>query len=68
MFKTAKHTLALAVVVATAAAPSSALADTPTSSGSAPTVSEIVVTKTVDSPTPKVVQTSVTGNYIAPAT
>ena len=67
MFKTAKHILALAVVVATAAAPSSALADTPTPSGSAPTVSEIVVTKTVDSPTPKVVQTSATGNYIAPA-
>ncbi len=67
MFKSAKHILAAAVVVATAAAPSSVLADTPTSSGSAPTVSEIVITKTVNPPTPKVVQTSVTGKYIAPA-
>ncbi len=67
MFNTAKRIFAAAVVVATAAAPSSALADTPTSSGSAPTVSEIVITKTVNSPTPKVVQTSVSGEYIAPA-
>ena len=67
MFKTAKHILAAAVVLATAAAHSSAIADPPTSSGSAPTVSEIVVTKTVDPPTPKVVQTSATGKYIEPA-
>ncbi len=67
MFKTPKHILAAVVVVAAVARPSSALADTPTSSGSAPTVSQIVITKTVNPPTPKVVQTSVPGTYTAPA-
>lgn len=64
MFNTTKYILAAAVVIVAAAAPSGVLADTPASSGSAPTVSQIVVTKTVDPPTPKIVQTTVTGKYI----
>lgn len=66
MFKTAKHIVA-AVVIFAAAAPSCVLADTPSSSGSAPTASQIVITKVVDPPTPKIVPTSVAGKYIVPA-
>ena len=53
MFNTTKYILAAAVAIVAAAAPSGVLADTPTSSGSAPTVSQIVVTKTVDPQTPR---------------
>jgi Type VI secretion system effector, Hcp len=67
MFKSAKHILAAAAVVVIVAAPSSAFADPPPSSGSAPTVSEITVTKRADASSPKLFQTSVTGKYIAPA-
>ncbi|HEY1520802.1 MAG TPA: hypothetical protein VGF91_30545 [Solirubrobacteraceae bacterium] len=67
MFNTIKYILAAAVVTVAAAAPSGVLADTPAASSSAPTVSQIVVTKTVDAPTPKVVRTAVTGKYIVPA-
>ena len=66
MFRTAKHILATAVAIVFAAAPSIALADTPQTSGSAPTVSEITVTQTVDAPSPTVLQACVTGRNIAP--
>jgi hypothetical protein len=60
MFRTAKHILAVAVVIGTAAVPSTALADTAPSSNSAPAVSQIKVVKTVDASSAKLVQTSVT--------
>ncbi len=66
MFRTGRHILATAVAVVCAAAPSIALADTPASSGSAPTISEITVTKTVDAPSPQLLQASVTGKNITP--
>jgi hypothetical protein len=64
MFRTAKHILSAAVVIGLTALPSAALADTP--SGSAPAISQITVTKSVDPPTPRLIQTSVTGKYVAP--
>jgi hypothetical protein len=60
MFRTAKHILAVAVVIGTAAVPSTALADTAPSSNSAPAVSQIKVIKTVDASSARLVQTSVT--------
>ena len=67
MLKIAKHIRAATVVVVVVAAPSSAFADPPLSSGSAPTVSEIIVTKPADVSSLKLFQTSVTGKYMAPA-
>lgn len=67
MFRTTKHILAAGVAVAVAAVPSIALADPPASSGSVPTASQITVIKTVDAPSPKLVQASVAGRNIAPA-
>jgi type VI protein secretion system component Hcp len=64
MFRTAKHTFAAAVVIVTAAAPSTAFADTPPSSGSGPAISEIVVTKSVDASSPKLYQTAATGTIL----
>jgi hypothetical protein len=58
MFRTAKHILAIAVAIGTAAVPSTALADTAPASNSAPTVSQIIVTKTVDASSARRVQTS----------
>jgi hypothetical protein len=60
MFRTAKHILAVAVVIGTAAGPSTALADTAPSSHPARTLSQITVIKTVNGSSPKLVQTSVT--------
>ena len=60
MFTTAKHILAVAVMIGTAAGPSTALAATAPSSHSAPTVSQIKILKTVDTSSPKLVHTSVT--------
>jgi hypothetical protein len=60
MFRTAKHILAVAVVFGTAAAPSTALADTAPSSHSARTVSQIKIIKTVDVSSARLVQNSVT--------
>jgi hypothetical protein len=60
MFRTAKHILAVAVVIGTAAGPSTALAATAPSSHSAPAVSPIKVTKTVNISSPRLVQSSVT--------
>ena len=60
MFRTAKHILAVAVVIGTAAGPSTALADTAPSSHPAPAISQINVIKTVDASTARLVHTSVT--------
>jgi hypothetical protein len=60
MFRTAKHILAVAVVIGTAAGPSTALAHTAPSSHPAGTISQINVIKTVDISSPKLVDTSVT--------
>jgi hypothetical protein len=60
MFRTAKHILAVAVIIGTVAVPSTALADTAPSSNSAPSVSQIKVIKTVDVSSARLVQTSVT--------
>jgi len=65
MFRTAKHILAVAVVIGTAAVPSTALADTAPSSHSAPAVSQIKVIKTVDVSSPRLVQSSVTDSVAA---
>jgi uridine phosphorylase len=62
MFRTAKHILAGAVVIGTAAVPSTALADTAPSSNSAPAASQILITKTVDASSARLVRTSVTGS------
>jgi hypothetical protein len=59
MFRTTKHILAVAVVIGTAAGPSTALADTALSSHPAATISQIKIIKTVNASSPKLVQTSV---------
>jgi hypothetical protein len=59
MFRTTKHILAVGVVVGTAAVPSAALAATAPSSHSGPAISQIKVTKTVNTSSPRLVQTSV---------
>jgi hypothetical protein len=60
MFRSTKHILAVAVVIGTAAGPSTALAATAPSSHPAATLSQINVIKTVNTSSPKLVHTSVT--------
>jgi hypothetical protein len=59
MFRTPTHILAVAVVMGTAAVPSTALADTARSSHSVPAVSQIRIVKTVDASSARLVRTSV---------
>jgi hypothetical protein len=65
MFRTAKHILAVAVVIGTAAVPSTALADTAPSSHSATTFSQIKIIKTVNASSARPVQNSVTDSVAA---
>ena len=63
MFRTAKHILAVAVVIGSAAVPSTALADTARSSHSATTFSQIKIIKTVNASSASLVQRSVTDPF-----